>query len=67
MESDFKVAGALTIPDGEANSYSAVLIVAGSSQVDRDGNVSGFKFKLNISKDLADLITGLGFTPPVCV
>ncbi len=61
VDSFFKLTGALTIPDGEAESYPAVLIVAGSGQVDRDGNVSGFKFKLNLCKDLAEFITGLGF------
>jgi len=52
--------GIITIPD-DGEKCPAVLVVAGSGEVDRDGNVSGFKFKLDTYKELAEFVTGLGF------
>jgi uncharacterized protein len=37
------------------------LVVVGSGEVDRDGNASGFKFKLNIYKELLAFVATLGF------
>jgi uncharacterized protein len=61
IQGEYLLKGTLTIPEGSEKKCPAVLVVAGSGEVDRDGNVSGFKFKLDTYKDLAEYVTGLGF------
>lgn len=53
--------GTFTIPDGEFQKYPAVLIVSGAGDIDRDGTISALNIKTNIYKDLAEMITNLGF------
>lgn len=61
IQGKYLLQGTLNIPDDGEKKCPAVLVVAGSGEVDRDGNASGFKFKLNIYKELAEFVTGLGF------
>ncbi|WP_409300482.1 alpha/beta hydrolase [Peribacillus sp. SCS-155] len=55
-----KIYGTLGMPNLEGTS-PAVLLIAGSGPLDRDGNGSKGKFQTNLYKDLAQYITGLGF------
>jgi pimeloyl-ACP methyl ester carboxylesterase len=52
--------GTLAIPDSEGI-YPAVLLLAGSGPLDRDGNDRKGKYQTNLYKELAHFITGLGF------
>ncbi len=61
IKGDYLLQGTLTIPEDSGKKCPAVLVVAGSGEIDRDGNVSGFKFKLDTYKELAEFVTGLGF------
>lgn len=53
--------GTLTIPQTGRSKYHTVIIVAGSGEVDRNGNAVKMKLNSNIYKELAEFITGLGF------
>ena len=55
-----RLSASLTMPAARRTKGPAVLVVAGSGDADRDGNVSGFKFKLDLYKELAEWITGQG-------
>ena len=61
IRGDFLLKGTLTLPEESGEKHPAVLMVAGSGEVDRDGNNSAFKFKLDLYKELAEFLTGLGF------
>ena len=61
IQGKYLLQGILTVPEEIETKCPAVLVVAGSGEVDRDGNVSGFKFKLDTYKELAEFVTGLGF------
>ena len=61
VQGKYLLHGTLTVLDDSEKKCPAVLVVAGSGEVDRDGNASGFKFKLSIYKELAEFVTGLGF------
>ncbi len=61
IQGEYLLQGTLTMPENREKKCPAVLVVAGSGEVDRDGNVSGFKFKLDTYKELAEFVTGLGF------
>ncbi len=58
---EYLLRGTLTLPEGGEGKCPAVLVVAGSGEVDRDGNVTGFKSKFDLLKELAGFLTGLGF------
>ncbi|WP_164985123.1 S9 family peptidase [Ammoniphilus sp. CFH 90114] len=55
------VYGTLTIPDNSIEKLPAVILVSGSGPIDRDGTVSHGKFKTDLYKDIAHLITQEGF------
>ncbi|WP_059173145.1 alpha/beta hydrolase [Bacillus sp. FJAT-27445] len=55
-----RIYGTLAMPAGEGV-HPAILIIAGSGPLDRDGNVGKGKLTTNLYKDLADFFTGLGF------
>ncbi|WP_033543488.1 alpha/beta hydrolase family protein [Planococcus sp. CAU13] len=59
IESKFAISGTMTIPEKEGTKLPAVLLMAGSGNADRDGNMK--KMKMNLYKDLADFLTGQGF------
>ena len=61
IQGEYLLQGTLTLLEVIEDKYPAMLVVAGSGEVDRDGNVSGFKFKLDTYKELAEFVTGLGF------
>ncbi|WP_138416370.1 alpha/beta hydrolase [Aquibacillus sediminis] len=57
-----KIRGSMAIPKIIEGKMPAVIIIAGSGSVDRDGNVTKPEMELNLYKDLAMFITGdLGF------
>ena len=60
IEGEYALAGTLTIPEG-SGPFPAVLLVAGSGEVDRDGNSSKGKLFPNMYKDLAEFISNFGF------
>lgn len=53
--------GTLTIPADKKEKFPAILLLAGSGSLDRDGNAKRGKLQLNIYKDLADFLTSIGF------
>jgi len=53
--------GTMAIPDFIQEKYPAVLIIQGSGKLDRDGNVTKGKWKLQLYKQLAQYIASLGF------
>jgi len=61
IQGEYLLQGTLTIPENDGKMCPAMLVVAGSGEVDRDGNVSGFKFKMDTYKELAEFVTGLRF------
>lgn len=61
IEGKYALAGTLTIPEG-SGPFPAVLLVAGSGEVDRDGNSKKGKLFPNMYKELAEFISNLGFT-----
>ncbi len=59
IESGVGISGTMAIPTGGGKLHPAVLIISGSGKGDRDGNLK--KMEMNIYKDLAEFLTGLGF------
>jgi uncharacterized protein len=66
MEKEIKLSGENTIygtiriPEG-GGKYPAILIIAGSGPLDRDGNDRKGKYPTNLYKELAHYMTDLGF------
>ncbi|OKL35574.1 alpha/beta hydrolase family protein [Domibacillus mangrovi] len=54
------ISGTLALPD-DKDTYPAVLLLAGSGPIDRDGNDRKGKYQTNLYKELAHFMTGLGF------
>lgn len=61
IKSQYSLEGTLAIPEKEGKKLPAVLLIPGSGRIDRDGYVENMKFHTNLYKDLAYLITSLGF------
>jgi len=61
IQGHYELSGTLSIPRLDQERFPAVLLVAGSGEVDRNGNAEKMKFNLNIYRDLAQVITDLGF------
>lgn len=59
INGSYLLEGTLTIPTKSKGKYPAVLIIPGTGKSNRDGN--GSKINLNLYKDLAEIITSLGF------
>lgn len=59
IESTYALKGTITIPEGRKETFPAILIISGTGQGDRDGNVKGIE--INLYKMLSDFITSLGF------
>jgi pimeloyl-ACP methyl ester carboxylesterase len=59
IQSQVKLAATLTKPDSKLEKHPAVVIIGGTGKLNRDG--SGFGFKMNIYKILAETLTELGF------
>lgn len=59
IDGEYVLSGTLTIPDVEDSKFPAVLIIAGSGDADRDGNMPGMP--MNIYKELAQYLTSKGF------
>ncbi|MTI67423.1 MAG: alpha/beta hydrolase [Firmicutes bacterium] len=59
IKGKYNLKGSLTIPKSKENKYPAVLIIQGSGDLDRDGNKK--KLKLDIYKNLANIISKEGF------
>ena len=57
--SEFAISATVTIPDDSKKALPAVLIIAGSGNADRNGNLK--KMNMNIYKDLAGFLTEQGF------
>jgi uncharacterized protein len=55
-----RIYGTMAMPK-ESGKYPAVLIIAGSGPLDRDGNDREGKYPTNLYKDLAHFMTNLGF------
>ncbi len=60
VKGKYPLGATLGMPEGEGP-YPAVIIVAGSGNGDRDGNIEKAKFKPNMYRDLAATIGELGF------
>lgn len=61
INSDVVLKGTIAIPEVEAEKFPAVLIVNGSGGADRDGNIKKPVINGDIYKNLAHLVTELGF------
>ncbi|HHQ8912651.1 TPA: alpha/beta hydrolase family protein [Bacillus cereus] len=59
INSEFTLQGTLTKPKADGK-YAAVVIIAGSGEIDRDGTIVPLKLEANIYKDLAHVIAGQG-------
>ena len=61
INSDVALKGTIAIPGVEGEKLPAVLIINGSGAADRDGNMKKPAMNANIYKDLAHVVTSLGF------
>ncbi len=59
INSEFTLQGTLTKPKADGK-YAAVVIIAGSGEIDRDGTIVPLKLEANIYKDLAHVMARLG-------
>lgn len=59
FHSDVKLSGTLTLPGNDTKPKPAIVMVAGSGSIDRDGNVKQFRSDLMLK--LSDLLTKNGF------
>lgn len=59
IKSEFTLQGTITRPKAKGK-YAAVVIIAGSGEVDRDGTIVPLKLEANIYKDLAHVMARLG-------
>ncbi|MGG0301063.1 alpha/beta hydrolase [Bacillus albus] len=59
INSEFTLRGTLTKPKAEGK-HTAVVIIAGSGEIDRDGMIVPLKLASNIYKDLAHVMARLG-------
>lgn len=57
---EYQLKGTLAAPKQEGK-YPAVLIIAGSGDITRDGTITSLKVETNIYRDLAQMIANLGF------
>ncbi len=61
IKGKYSLVGTLATPERNEDTVPAVLLIPGSGQIDRDGYVENMKFATNLYKDLAHLVTSLGF------
>ncbi|PGU12283.1 alpha/beta hydrolase family protein, partial [Bacillus thuringiensis] len=59
VKSELTLQGTITKPKA-GGKYAAVVIIAGSGEVDRDGTIVPLKLESNIYKDLAHVMAQLG-------
>ncbi|MGR5860195.1 alpha/beta hydrolase family protein [Bacillus pacificus] len=59
INSEFTLQGTITKPKA-GGKYAAVIIIAGSGEIDRDGTILPLKLESNIYKDLAHVMAKLG-------
>ncbi|MBE5106044.1 alpha/beta hydrolase [Bacillus thuringiensis] len=59
INSEFTLQGTITKPKADGK-YAAVVIIAGSGEIDRDGMIVPVKLESNIYKDLAHVMARLG-------
>ena len=59
IKSELTLLGTITKPK-VGGKYAAVVIIAGSGEIGRDGTIVPLKLEANIYKDLAHVIAGLG-------
>ncbi|WP_242242010.1 alpha/beta hydrolase [Bacillus cereus group sp. BfR-BA-01309] len=59
INSEYTLRGTITKPKADGK-YAAVVIIAGSGEIDRDGTIVPLKLASNIYKDLAHVIARLG-------
>lgn len=53
--------GTMTFPTSGESKLPAILILSGSGKLNRDANATKGKFQFNLYKELAELLTSLGF------
>ena len=58
INSEFTLQGTITRPKVDGK-YAAVVIIAGSGEIDRDGTILPLKLASNIYKDLAHILAQL--------
>jgi fermentation-respiration switch protein FrsA (DUF1100 family) len=62
IKGEIAIFGTLTVPSSNRDKkYPAVLFIAGSGPIDRNGNGPKGKFQFNVYKELAESIARLGF------
>ncbi|MBS4201024.1 alpha/beta hydrolase [Bacillus sp. FJAT-49732] len=61
IKSDVLLKGTMTFPNSEENQLPAILFLAGSGNINRDGSTDKGKFKFNLYKDLEKIVTQLDF------
>ncbi len=59
IKSELTLQGTITKPKGDRK-YAAVVIIAGSGEIDRNGTIVPLKLEANIYKDLAHVMARLG-------
>ncbi|WP_349409365.1 alpha/beta hydrolase [Pseudalkalibacillus sp. SCS-8] len=62
LDGEMRVCGTLAVPKAKLREKSpAILIIAGSGPLDRNGNGPKGKYPTNLYKDLSDFFTSLGY------
>lgn len=61
IQGKVRLKGTVTLPVEVTQQVPAVLILAGSGPIDRDGNIQKQRLNLNIYKDLSHMIAKMGF------
>ena len=61
IKGEFDLGATITIPEKAGDKMPAIVLVAGTGNGDRDGNIKSKKFNMNIYKDLAHFFAKLGF------
>jgi uncharacterized protein len=61
LKGENTIYGSIRVPAAGEGKYPAILIIAGSGPLDRDGNDRKMKYPTNLYKELAHYMTDLGF------
>lgn len=57
----YELKGTMITPKNKQKKYPTVVLVAGSGEIDRNGNSAKMNLNINIYKELAEVIASLGF------
>lgn len=61
IKGQYNLVGTIAMPKRDEEKLPAVLLISGSGHIDRDGYVAPMKLDTHLYKDVAHLITSLGY------